>query len=832
MCIEKHIGMSITGNNPQTIVTQAAYLLTDSRQISFPEQSIFFAIKGDRHDGHQFLSELYKNGVREFVVEEASFTEALRRQTADWNGAKIWIVPSSIRAMQKLVAEKRRQFNIPVVGIAGSNGKTIVKEWLAQLIAPGESVVASPKSYNSQIGVPLSVWNLGKEHTIGIFEAGISQAHEMEYLQPVMHPTIGIFTNIGSAHDDGFKSRKQKITEKLRLFTKVKKLIYRKDYTEVDEEISLILKPVNPFLELLSWGSGHSGADVKVAFNTEKDHSIISVQGKLGDYRFETVFRDQASLENLTHCIVFLLDFGLSAGTIQQRILALKPISMRLELKEGINHCYLIDDAYNNDVQGISMALNFLSQQEQRQKKTVILSDVLQTGQTPAELYKLVAKLLKEKDIDRLIAIGPEIGSQSALFDMPKQEFYKNTDAFLNEFPFASLSDSLVLIKGARSFSFEKIVHRLQQKAHGTVLEINLDALTHNLNYYRSKIGKTTKIMAMVKAFAYGSGSAEVASLLQYNRVDYLGVAYADEGVSLRQNGITLPIMVMNATQPAFDLMLQYKLEPEIYSRRIFSDWITYVNQIGAKSDIPPIHLKLDTGMHRLGFVKDDYEWLIRQLQKNPAIRVSTIFSHLVGADEGVHNAFSKQQYELFIEGAGLIEEALGYQTMKHILNSAGIVRFPEYKLDMVRLGIGLYGVEATGQEQRSLQSVGTLKTIVSQIKYLAGGETVGYSRKGLLAHDSAIATLAIGYADGYDRGFGNGVGQVSVNGVLCPTIGNICMDMTMIDVTGANVEEGDEVIVFGREMPITSLAKSIHTIPYEILTGIGDRVKRIFFKE
>jgi alanine racemase len=832
LCPEKHIGMSITEHNPGTIATQAAYLLTDSRQISFPEKSIFFAIKGDRHDGHQFLGELYKNGVREFVVEEAAFTEPLRKLTADWTQAKIWIVPSSIRALQKLVAEKRRQFNIPVIGIAGSNGKTIVKEWLAQIMAPDESVIASPKSYNSQIGVPLSVWNLAKEHTIGIFEAGISQAHEMEYLQPVMYPTIGIFTNIGSAHDDGFKSRKQKITEKLRLFTKVKKLIYRKDYTEVDEEISLILKPVNPFLETLSWATGHSGADVQVTFNTEKDKSVISLRGKLGDHRFETAFRDQASLENLTHCIVFLLDFELSPGTLQQRILALKPVSMRLELKEGINHCYLIDDAYNNDVQGISMALNFLSQQEQRQQKTVILSDVLQTGQAPAELYRMVAKLLKEKEVDRLIGIGPEISSQPALFDIPKQEFYKNTDAFLNEFSFASLSDSLVLIKGARRFSFEKIVHRLQQKAHGTVLEINLDALTHNLNFYRSKVGKTTKIMAMVKAFAYGSGSSEVASLLQYNRVDYLGVAYADEGVSLRQNGITLPIMVMNVTQPAFDLMLQYKLEPEIYSRRILSNWIDYVNQIGSKSNIPSIHLKLDTGMHRLGFVKDDYEWLIQQLQKNPEIRVSTIFSHLVGADEGVHNAFSKHQYEQFMEGAERIEKALGYHTTKHILNSAGIVRFPEYKLDMVRLGIGLYGVESTGQEQRSLQSVGTLKTIVSQIKYLAGGETVGYSRKGLLTHDSAIATIAIGYADGYDRGLGNGIGQVSVNGTLCNTVGNICMDMTMIDVTWADVEEGDEVIVFGQEIPITSLAKSINTIPYEILTGIGDRVKRIFFKE
>lgn len=824
--------MSLTVNTSPIVTTQAQYILTDSRQVSFPGQSIFFAIKGERHDGHRFLPELYAAGVREFVVEEAAFTGALRETAATWDDAQIWVVSSSIRALQQLVASKRKQFDIPVVGIAGSNGKTIVKEWLVQLLSPGRSIVASPKSYNSQIGVPLSVWNLSKEHSLAIFEAGISKAHEMEYLQPVMQPTIGIFTNIGPAHDDGFRSRKQKITEKLRLFTKVKKLIYRKDYHEIDEEISLILKPVNAFLETLSWGSNYSGSHVQVTFNPQKDKTVISLTGKLGNHTFETGFRDDASLENLTHCIVFLLDFGLEPAVIQERVLLLKPVSMRLELKEGINHSYIIDDAYNNDLQGLAMALNFLAQQEQRNRKTVILSDVLQTGQTPTELYKMVSRLLSEKSIDRLIGIGKQISSQASLFDIAEQEFYDDTDSFLKTFAFHTLADTLVLVKGARPFSFEKIVHRIQQKAHDTVLEINLDALVHNLNYYRARAGQGTRIMAMVKAFAYGSGSSEVAALLQYHRVDYLGVAYTDEGVMLRQSGITLPIMVMNATLPTFDLLWQYKLEPEIYSRRILTDWIEYITRKGEPANTPSVHLKLDTGMHRLGFVKDDYEWLVEQLRQNPALKVATLFSHLVGADEGVHNEFSRKQYAQFMEGAELIEATLGYKTIKHILNSAGIVRFPEYRLDMVRLGIGLYGVEATGQDQRALQSVGTLKTIVSQVKYLSSGETVGYSRKGVVDHDSAIATLAIGYADGYDRGLGNGVGKVWVNGTLCPTIGNICMDMTMIDVTNAQVEEGDEVIVFGKEVPITELAKTINTIPYEILTGIGDRVKRVFFKE
>ena len=824
-------GMILTQNNTASIQTRASYLLTDSRQLSFPEKSIFFAIKGERHDGHQFLKELYAKGVREFVVEEAALTDALRAEIASWENATVWTVFSSIRALQKLVAEHRNQFTLPVLGIVGSNGKTIVKEWLAQLTAPGQRVIASPKSYNSQIGVPLSVWNLKKEHTLAIFEAGISRAHEMEYLQTVIRPTIGIFTNVGSAHDDGFRSRKQKITEKLRLFTKVRTLIYCKDYNEVDEEIQLILRPVNPFLKTISWGRQQS-ADVQVSYETQKEKTVIKLAGLFGDLSFETGFRDEASLENLTHCMLFLLDFGLAPLVIQERILTLRPVSMRLELKEGINNCYVIDDTYNNDVQGLTMALNFLTQQEQRTHRTVILSDVLQTGQAPAELYGIIAQLLREKKIDRLVGIGPEMSQQMYQFDTPQKDFYCDTDSFLKEFPFNSLHDSLILVKGARTFSFEKIVHRLQQKVHGTVLEINLDALTHNLNFYRNKVGAETKIMVMVKAFAYGSGSSEVASLLQYHRVDYLGVAYADEGVSLRQSGITLPIMVMNSTAPTFDTLLQYQLEPEIYSRRMLSDWIEYTKRKNNSADIPSVHLKLDTGMHRLGFVEDDYPWLSAQLSENPAIQVSTIFSHLVGADEGVHNQFSHLQYERFIKGAALIEETLGYKVTRHILNSAGIVRFPDFKLDMVRLGIGLYGVEATGQQQKFLQSVGTLKTVVSQIKYLAAGETVGYSRRGHIDHNSAIATLAIGYADGFDRGLGNGVGHVFVNGTLCPTIGNVCMDMTMIDVTNAEVEEGDEVIVFGKEVPITDLAKSIGTIPYELLTGIGERVKRVFFKE
>lgn len=824
--------MSRIQYNPEIINSQATYLLTDSRQISFPSESIFFAIKGERHDGHTFLKSLHEKGVRDFVIEEASLSATLLQELDAWTDANIWVVHSSIRALQKLVAQHRSQYTIPVVGIAGSNGKTIVKEWLTQLISPGLAVVSSPKSYNSQIGVPLSVWNLKKEHELAIFEAGISQAHEMEYLQPVIQPTIGIFTNIGSAHDGGFRSKKQKITEKLRLFTKVKKLIYRKDYKELDEEISLILRPVNPFLKTLSWATGRALGDIQVSYQDQAGHTDIALRGILGDYLFETNFRDDASLENLTHCLIFLLDYGYSPALIQERIRLLRPVSMRLELKEGINNCYVIDDTYNNDIQGLIMALNFLGQQEQRSEKVIILSDVLQTGQAPGELYQNIAAFLLEKKVDRLVGIGPEIRQHAELFKIPAQVFYPDTETFLREFPYSSLNSSVILIKGARRFSFEKIVHRLQQKVHSTVLEINLDAITNNLNYYRSKVGTGTKIMAMVKAFAYGSGSSEIASLLQYHRVDYLGVAYTDEGVTLRQNGITLPIMVMNASPSTFDLIWEYNLEPEIYSPNILESWLAYLKIRNSPTEVPAIHLKLDTGMHRLGFVPDDYHWLRDHLAGSGAIKVASVFTHLVGADEGEHNSFSRTQFQRFIEGSTLIEQAVGHPIIKHILNSAGIVRFPEYKMDMVRLGIGLYGVEATGQEQRFLQPVGTLKTVISQIKYLQAGETVGYGRAGQVEHDSAIATLAIGYADGYDRRLGNSAGKIWVNGSLCPVIGNVCMDMTMVDITGVTAEEGDEVIVFGKEMSITDVAKTIGTIPYEILTGIGQRVKRVFYKE
>ncbi|MBA4848815.1 bifunctional UDP-N-acetylmuramoyl-tripeptide:D-alanyl-D-alanine ligase/alanine racemase [Emticicia sp. BO119] len=814
----------------EPIITGATVLLTDSRFVSQPQQSIFFAIKGERHDGHNFIEELYEKGVREFVVEKKAASPDLNERFAE---AKFWLVENGIRALQNLAAEHRRKYTIPVIGITGSNGKTIVKEWLSTLLAKDYTIIKSPRSYNSQIGVGLSVWQMNESHTLGIFEAGISKSGEMENLEPIISPNIGIFTNIGSAHDEGFRSRKQKVTEKLRLFRRSKTLIYCKDYEEIDEEIKLLLRAVNPRIELIGW-SKHQESPINVTFTKSATYTTLAINWNAEEYEFRIPFTDDASIENATHCVfakLLLTPKGQDLSITSEALMALKPIAMRLELKQGINDCYLIDDTYNNDYAGLNMALNFMSQHHTKDHKILIISDLLQSGLKEIDLYKSIADLVKGKEIDQLIGIGEDISRNARYFDIDAI-FFRSTENFLEEYPINQFHDSLILVKGARKFAFEKIVERLIQKVHGTVFEINLDALTHNLNFYRGKIGSDTRIMVMVKAYAYGSGSAEVASLLEYHRVDYLGVAYPDEGVALRQNGIKLPVMVLNSQPETFSKLIEYDLEPEIYSFQLFKrfqDFIRSFPEVTFK-----IHIKLDTGMHRLGFEEQDIDKLIELLKHNPAIKIASIFSHLVGADESEHNDFSRSQIERFKRMSDKIIQALpsGEAPLRHICNSAGIIRFPEARFDMVRLGIGLYGVEATGTEQKSLQTVGTLKTIISQIKHLKKGETIGYSRKGILEKDSRIATIAIGYADGFDRGFSKGVGVVLVNGTKCPVIGNVCMDMTMIDVTEARCEEGDEVIIFGKDLPIHELASSISTIPYEILTGVSERVKRVFYKE
>lgn len=802
------------------------HLLTDSRKVSHPVTSLFFAIRGDWNNGHHYVSALYAQGVRQFVIEHMSDIPGKKRAnllSLGFPEANFIQVESSLRALQQLAGYHRSLFDLPVIGITGSNGKTIVKEWLAQLLSPDERVVKSPRSYNSQIGVPLSVWQIARQHTFGIFEAGISRPGEMEHLQQIIRPTLGIFTNVGTAHDEGFENRRQKIAEKLKLFAEVERLFYCADDAALDEAVKAEIIPA------FTW-SRHQPADLQLtSVRVQRQQTHLICRYAEQEVGVMIPFADEASVENAVHCLAILLYRSLPLPEIQERLEKLHPVAMRLEMKEAINGCYVIDDTYNNDLAGLTIALDLLASQPRSSKKMVILSDLPETGLPDDVLYAEVAAALAARRVDRFIGIGEHISRHQLKFP-EGSDFYSSTESFLSRLRPDGFHNEIILVKGARVFAFEKIVRALQQKVHGTVLEVNLDALVHNLNYYRTRLQPATRIMVMVKAFAYGSGSYEIANLLQFHRVDYLAVAYADEGVALREQGISLPIMVMNSTPDSFHKMQQYQIEPEIYSRELLERLLAAIQLATAAPQL--IHLKLDTGMHRLGFEEPDLEAVFDLLAHAPQVRVVSVFSHLAGADEALHNDFSRQQISRFRQMAARVEEALGYPVLKHILNSAGIVRFAEEQLDMVRLGVGLYGVEATGSDQPSLRTVGTLKTTVSQVKKIRKGDTVGYSRRGIAAEDREIATIAIGYADGYDRRFSNGVGQVLLNGQLAPIIGNVCMDMCMVDVTGLDVQAGDEVVVFGEEPSITGLAHRIGTIPYELLTNVSTRVKRVFFAE
>jgi alanine racemase len=778
----------------------------DSRKTSSDPSTLFFAIKGERHDGHRYLENLYSEGVRQFVIEQAP------SKLTDFPEANVLLVPSTVPALQKIAAFHRNTFSYPVIGITGSNGKTIIKEWLYQMLSRDKIIVKNPGSYNSQVGVPLSVWQMGTHHQLGIFEAGISKPGEMAGLEMVIKPTIGIFTNIGSAHDEGFLNVDQKIAEKLKLFAHSQVVIFNADQQVVKTAIE------KSGLKSFSWGSGEE-VDVKTA-----------VQGKIcyvttggSDYVIQLPFSDRASVENCLHCLTLMVYLGFNFKKIQQGITNLRAVPMRMEMKEGINQSYIVDDTYNNDLGGMELSLQFLTHQNQKKKKRLIFSDILESGLTDELLVRQMITLMEKYSLHSVVAIGPVLTKYRALFPT-SASFFVSTDEFLRQFDFNSISDEVVLVKGARSFAFEKIVNRLQRKVHSTVMEIDLGALVNNLNFFKSRLKPETRIMVMVKAFAYGSGSPEVANVLQYHKVDYLGVAYVDEGVDLRKNNITIPIMVMNPSEDSFETLLGYNLEPEVYNFKILYALLQYLD-----NRVCTIHIKLDTGMHRLGFEKNDLAELIKVLQANPNIRVASIFSHLAGADEAAHDAFSNVQADQFREYADLISESLGYKPLYHILNSPGILRLSHLQFDMVRLGIGLYGVDPTQEDFKDLQPVATLKTIISQIKNIEKGESVGYGRKGVAEKKLKLATIAIGYADGFSRRLSQGVGEVLINGARAKVIGNVCMDMTMVDITDVEASEGDEVVIFGNDLPIQMMATKINTIPYEILTNVSERVKRVF---
>lgn len=811
-------GAATVGDLPDAGIS---ILLTDSRQLTEPKHTLFIALVTERNDAHRYMYGLIQKGVRAFLVN------FIPENCKGIEGVCFLEVKDTRHALQQLAAKHRKRFHIPVIGITGSNGKTIVKEWLYQLLKSDYSIVRSPKSFNSQIGVPLSVWQMKEQNTLGIFEAGISEPGEMELLKEIIHPTIGILTSLGTAHDEGFRDTTQKLKEKLNLFAEsetviVNALTFPENYTD-------LLAGTKWFI--IS-GSPHARLQI-LHIDTENNGTRIRARYQDSEIELTVPFTDTASVNNAITCWGTLLHLRVSPAEISQRILRLQSVEMRLELKLGNNNCILINDFYNSDVNALEIALHHLKQQHRGGQKVVILSDIEQSGKLGWELYTHVARLLDQFHIDVFVGIGREISAQRKLF--PGQAyFYDSTQKFLEdtkkhtEFQF---HNAIILLKGARSFGFEAISKHFQQKSHDTVLEINLNNLIHNINFYRSQLEKNTKLMCMVKATGYGSGSTEIAFTLQHHHVDYLAVAYADEGVELRKAGIHLPVMVMSPEEASYDDMLFYQLEPELFSFKLIHEFSKAL-QNKAISEPYPVHIKLDTGMHRLGFEEAQIDELCETLQKEPSLRVKSIFSHLVGSDSAAFDDFSHRQIALFERMAAKIESALGYTVIRHICNSGAITRFKEAHYEMVRLGIGMYGVGFNELEKQHLKNISSLKTRISQIRSLKKGETIGYNRKGVAEQDMTIATIPIGYADGLSRRTGNGNFAVHINGRACKTIGNICMDMCMVDITGLNCREGDEVIVFESNQQLMELSAAMDTIPYEVLTNISTRVKRIYVQE
>lgn len=813
----KHISeiISAQGNNYNNLFV--SYLLTDSRSLSYPEETLFFALQTSLNDGHKYIPDLYKAGVRNFVVQH-TIPEAEKLTDANF-----LLVNNSLSALQQLAAWHRKQFDIPVIGITGSNGKTIVKEWLYQLLNKDFNIIRSPRSYNSQTGVPLSVWQLDTKTELGIFEAGISEVSEMERLENIIKPTTGILTNIGDAHQENFSSLEEKCLEKLKLFQNSRLLIYDAD----DEVIKGTVNSTVYSFEKFGWSRKNEKAPLFIK-HIEKGKEYTSI-----DYVFEgktdniTIpFEDDASIENAVHCLATILCLRHDSD---ETFRSLEPVAMRLDVKKGINHCILINDTYNSDINSLDIALDFMYRRsvDNKMKSVLILSDILQSGISNDIFYTKVAELIKKKQIQHIIGIGNDLSEQTDKFDIEK-EFYPTTESFLQSGKIHQFHNSIILIKGSRSFAFEKITEHLEEKIHETMLEVDLDAIIHNFKYFRSKLKSGTKIICMVKAFGYGVGSYELAKTLQDQGCDYLAVAVADEGYELRREGISMPVIVMNPEMNSFNTLFDNHLEPEIYSFRILKAMLKEAEKRGITQY--PVHIKLDTGMHRLGFEKEDVPELIQILSNQSYLKVRSAFSHLAGSDSPLHDEYTISQLTSFESLSNKLESALSYPIMKHVLNSAGIERFPQFQSDMVRLGIGLYGVSVV--DKHILKNVATLKTTILQIKNRKKDETVGYNRNGVLFRNSRIACLPIGYADGLDRKLSNRKGSVLIDGKRCPIIGNICMDLCMVDVTDTNAKEGDSAIIFGKEITIEEIAGQLETIPYEILTSISARVKRVYFKE
>lgn len=806
---------AISGGNLTGTDRQIAHFLNDSRSLQSPSDTLFVALSSTRNNGHLFIPDLIKKGVKSFLILNDAFNIGV------YQNEDVSFIESAdpLKALQVLAAHHRSAFNIPVIGITGSNGKTMVKEWLYQLLKNDFTICRSPKSYNSQIGVPLSVLNLNASHTLAIFEAGVSRPGEMEVLEDIIRPTLGVLTSIGSAHDEGFNNRAEKITEKMKLFARVDGLIINGLHKQ-DVNASLLSRAV--------FVSEFGDADLQAEYVNEE----IKLKSNSHTCSFRIPFSDMASEVNAATCCAVMLKMGYKEDRIAERLKNLQSVALRLEIKNAINNSLIINDYYNSDLDSLKIALNYLQQQNRKSKKIVIVSDIEQSGMLPGELYRKLSALLQQNKIDLVVGVGKEISAHKTLFKS-NSFFFPDTRSFSDQFNTVNyhFSEATILLKGARSFGFENISRLFQQKSHDTVFEINLNKLTDNVNYYRSLVSANVRLMCMVKAMGYGSGSSEIARTLEHMGVAYLAVAYADEGVELRQSQVRTPIMVMNPEEDAFEDIVNYHLEPELYSFKVIEAFAAKLDFMGI-SEPYPVHIKIDTGMHRLGFEAHDLDKLVATLKNNSQLMVRSVFSHLAASDNPALDDFTNEQINLFEKAFQRIENGLGYTVLKHICNSGGITRFKKAHYDMVRLGIGMYGVGVTGEEQNKLQNVGTLKTRISQIKQVHPRQTVGYNRNGKVEKETTIATIPIGYADGFSRSLGNGKHGVYIKGRFCKTVGNICMDMCMIDITGVDCQEGDEVIIFENVEQIGNLAEALNSIPYEVLTNVSGRVKRVYVQE
>lgn len=799
-----------------------SWLLTDSRSLCFPESTLFFALCSERNDGHKYIPELYNRGVRNFVVS------CTPQNAADYADANFLKVTDVLSALQRLAERHRDEFDIPVVGITGSNGKTMVKEWLYQLLSPSMTITRSPRSYNSQIGVPLSVWLLNENTQVALLEAGISEVGEMDALQDIIQPTIGVLTSLGAPHQENFRTMEEKCVEKLQLFKNARFVAYNTD----DTIVSRCIRRCGYKAQAIGWSRENPDEqlyikDVSVCDNST--HIIYIYKSK--ENRYCLPFIDEASIECSFACAVVALHLGIKPEQLSERMATLEPVAMRLEVKEGVRGCTLINDTYNSDINSLDIALDFMNRRPDHngRRRTLILSDIYQSGEAQGKLYSKVSELALNRGVQKFIGVGRGLKDNSTEIHIPECHFFDDVASFTASEVFRNLHDELILVKGSRTFGFDYIAELLEQKVHETILEVNLNALVDNFNYYRSLMKPETKLVCMVKADAYGAGAVEVSKTLQDHRVDYLAVAVADEGVTLRKNGITCNIIIMNPEMTAFKTMFDYDLEPEVYSFRLMDALIHAAEKEGITNY--PVHIKLDTGMHRLGFDPDkDIDEVINRLKHQNAIIPRSVFSHFVGSDSDGFDDFSASQFEKFQRAADKLQAAFGHKILRHIANSAGIEHFPERQLDMCRLGIGLYGVNP--RNNKMINNVSTLKTIILQMRTVPADETVGYSRKGKLSQDSVIAAIPIGYADGLDRHLGNGRGYCMVNGCKAPYVGNICMDVAMIDVTGIDCEEGDMVEIFGNNLPVSVLSDALETIPYEVLTSVSNRVKRVYMIE